>query len=127
MRSPLRAAILPRPMRRSSTRIPAALLTLGLFLATGIGVPVHHHADHHGGDVHVTADGHTHGHGSTLIVRDMRTERPASSVELPGALPVDHPPFATTPVAAVSSPPVLLARGRSPPSAILPRAPPHTS
>lgn len=114
-------------MRRASTRVPAALLTLGLFLATGIGVPVHHHADHHGDEVHVTADGHSHGHGSTLIVRDMRTERPAPSVELPAALPEVHPPLATAPMVAEASPPALSTRGRSPPTAILPRAPPHTS
>ena len=114
-------------MRRATIRVPAALLTLGLFLATGIGVPVHHHADHHGDGVHVTADGHSHGHGSTLIVRDMRTERPAPTVELPVALPVDHRPFAAAPFAATASPPVVLARGRSPPSAILPRGPPPTS
>lgn len=114
-------------MRRSVTRVPAAILTLGLFLATGVGVPISHHADHHGADVHVTADGHGHGHGATLIVRDMRTERPAPSLELPTAVPVQHRPFAVEPVAVTSRAAPVLARGRSPPSETRPRAPPHTS
>lgn len=114
-------------MRRASARIPAALLTLGLFLATGIGVPVHHHADHHGDHVHLTADGHGHGHGATLVVRDMRTERPAPPVDLPAAVPVDDRPVATTTLAVSSSADRVRARGRSPPSQFLPRAPPTAS
>ena len=108
-------------------RVPAAILTLGLFLATGIGVPVHHHADHHGDEVHVSADGHSHGHGSTLIVRDVRPERPAPSLELPTAVLVVHIPFAAEPAAVGSHAAPVLVRGRSPPSGTRPRAPPRAS
>lgn len=114
-------------MRRASTRVPAAILTLGLFLATGIGVPVSHDADHHGEDVHLTADGHGHGHGATLVLRDVRTERPAPSLELPTAVPVAHAPFAAEPVAVGSRAAPVLARGRSPAAGTRPRAPPHAS
>lgn len=108
-------------------RRPAALLALALFVATGVGVPVHHHADHHGEEAHVTSHGHGHGHGATLVVRDMRTERPATAVELPAA-PVER--IRTAPAVADRRPrPRALPAptGRSPPSTVRPRAPPLSS
>lgn len=112
-------------MIRPPVRLPAALLTLVLFLATGIGVPVHHHADHHGEATHLTTG--DHGHGATLLVRDMRTERPSPAPELP----------AVSRLAALPSPPAASGKrhrrpaavptGRSPPPALRPRAPPSSS
>lgn len=108
-------------------RRPAALLALVLFVATGVGVPVHHHADHHGGETHVTSHGHGHGHGTTLVVRDMRTERPATAVDLP-ATPVER--FRVEPSVDGRAPTfraLRAPRGRSPPPAVRPRAPPSPS
>lgn len=104
---------------------PAALLTLALFLVTGIGVPVHHHADHHGAETHVTAE--DHGHGATLVVRDLRTERPEASVDVPApsAITALSEP-AVTERRAASRPPST-PRGRSPPASCRPRAPPLSS
>ena len=101
------------------------VLTLAFFLATGIGVPVHHHADHHGGETHVTAG--DHGHGATLVVRDMRTERPEASVDVPApsivtALPEPAVIERRRACRAPSTP-----RGRSPPPTCRPRAPPLSS
>lgn len=112
-------------MTRAALRVPAALLTLAVFLVTGIGLPVHHHADHDGDTTHLTAGGH--GHGTTLVVRDMRTERPGTSVDVPGGFAVRNvpePPIVErrwTPL-SLSSP-----RGRSPPSSTQARAPPTSS
>jgi hypothetical protein len=112
-------------MRAARTLRPAVVLTLALFLATGIGVPVHHHADHHGGETHVTAG--EHGHGATLVVRDMRTERPEAAVDVPAASAITalSEPAVTgrrTASRAPSTP-----RGRSPPASCRPRAPPPSS
>lgn len=112
-------------MIRAALRVPVALLTLAVFLATGIGLPVHHHADHDGETTHLTSG--EHGHGTTLIVRDMRTERPGASVDVPGVFAVravSEPLFVElrwTP-RAPSTP-----RGRSPPSFTQARAPPSFS
>lgn len=114
-------------MIRAVLRVPAALLTLAVFLATGIGLPVHHHADHDGDTTHLSSGEHGHGHGVTLVVRDMRTERPGTPVDVPGV-------FA---VRAVPEPPAVegrwtpgtpsTPRGRSPPSFTRARAPPSSS
>lgn len=119
-----RRAILPQTMRVSLLRVPAAVLTLALFLATGIGVPVHHHADHDGKTTHLTSG--THGHGATLVIRDMRTERPGTGIDVPVArelIPLPEPPVARwrRPDRTPSTP-----RGRSPPSRPLPRGPPSS-
>lgn len=114
-------------MIRAALRVPAVLLTLAVFLVTGIGLPVHHHADHDGDATHLTAGDHGHGHGTTLVVRDMRTERPGASVDVPGVSavrPLPEPPAVErrrTP-RALSTP-----RGRSPPSFTRARAPPSSS
>jgi hypothetical protein len=112
-------------MTRDLRRIPAVLLTGVLFLVTGTGVPVHHHADHDGDGVHLTADGH--GHGTTLVLRDMRTERPASSADVPV-------PFTRMVVPVPDGPDGIRVRkdrrrptGRSPPTSLRPRAPPTSS
>lgn len=112
-------------MTRRLRRIPAVLLTGVLFLVTGTGVPVHHHADHDGDGVHLTADGH--GHGTTLVLRDMRTERPGSSVDVPAV-------FTTAAAPAPDRPDRIRVRtdrrrptGRSPPTSLRPRAPPTSS
>lgn len=107
------------------SRSPVILITAVLFLGTGIGVPVHHHAHHHGDGVHISAG--DHGHGTTLVQRDLRIERPSP---LPAFLPV-------TPVVRVESAPEpdrirprrapTIPRGRSPPSPHAPRAPPTHS
>lgn len=114
-------------MTNLPARRPAALLALSLFVATGVGVPVHHVADHHGGEAHVTSPGHGHGHGATLVVRDMRTERPATSLDLPAA-PVERirsePASGERPAAYR---PLAVPMGRSPPPAVRPRAPPLSS
>lgn len=104
---------------------PAALLTLALFLATGIGVPVHHHADHDGDQTHLTAG--DHGHGATLVVRDMRTERPAPTIDVPvtsGVVKIRAPRLTQRgPRLRIPTIP----RGRSPPVTVRPRAPPSSS
>lgn len=112
-------------MTRDLRRIPAVLLTGVLFLVTGTGVPVHHHADHDGDGAHLTADGH--GHGATLVLRDMRTERPGSSADVPAV-------FTRTVLSAPDGPHRIRVRtdrrrptGRSPPTALRPRAPPTSS
>lgn len=112
-------------MRHDLALRPAALFTLVLFAATGIGVPVHHHADHHGGETHLSAS--DHGHGATLVVRDMRTERPGVTVDVPaaGALTALEEPAVTEGRASSRGP--VVARGRSPPSSCRPRAPPPAS
>lgn len=112
-------------MTRTMLQRSIGLLTLALFLATGVGVPVHHHADHHGGETHLSAG--DHGHGAMLIVRDVRTERPAAQVDLPPAstlLELSEPPAAQE---SETSRAPSIPRGRSPPSQILPRGPPSTS
>lgn len=112
-------------MIRAALRVPAAFLTLAVFLATGIGLPVYHHADHDGETTHLTSG--EHGHGTTLVVRDMRTERPGASVDVPGVLAVrafSEPAIVErrwTP--RVPSTP----RERSPPSSTQARAPPSSS
>ena len=112
-------------MSPARARRPAAVLTLALFLATGIGVPVHHHADHHGGETHVTADEHSH--GATLVVRDMRTERPATAVDVPAPSAVIALSEPTATERRRSFRPPSTPRGRSPPRTCRPRAPPLSS
>lgn len=112
-------------MTRGLRRIPAVLLTGVLFLVTGTGVPVQHHADHDGDGVHLTADGH--GHGTTLVLRDMRTERPGSSADVPAVftravLPVPDGPDGIRVRTDRRRP-----TGRSPPASLHPRAPPTSS
>lgn len=112
-------------MTRGPRRIPAVLLTGVLFLVTGTGVPVHHHADHDGDGAHLTADGH--GHGTTLVLRDMRTERPGSSADVPAVftravLPVPDGPDGIRAQTDRRRP-----TGRSPPTSLRPRAPPTSS
>lgn len=111
-------------MTRGYRRLPAVLLTGVLFLATGTGVPVHHHADHEGDGAHLTAD--SHGHGATLLLRDMRTERPSSPAGVPGT-------FTKVAVPVPARPGRLRVRtdrrrptGRSPPASLRPRAPPSS-
>lgn len=112
-------------MRSTHLLRPAVVLTLALFVATGVGVPVHHHADHGADETHLTAG--EHGHGATLVVRDMRTERPTTAVDVAVTstiAPLSEPAVAERRTAsrAPSAP-----RGRSPPAAIRPRAPPTSS
>lgn len=118
-------AILPVTMRVAPVRLPAVFLTLAVFLATGIGVPVHHHADHDGETTHVTSE--THGHGASLVIRDMRTERPGTRADVPATpeiMTLPEPPISERqrPARTPATP-----RGRSPPSRPLPRAPPPSS
>lgn len=113
-------------LRAPTIRLPAALLTLGLFLASGVGIPVHHHVHHHDGDrPHVSSGDHAH--GTTLVIRDVRTERPAASLDLPAAptraaIPAIRPAFAPDRRRTPTMP-----RGRSPPPRPLPRGPPSAS
>lgn len=106
-------------------RAPASLLTAALFLATGIGIPVHHHADHDGDGVHLAAG--DHGHGATLVVRDMRNERPGTTVDATPAVTVVPLTSPRTPdgLRASRIPPA--PRGRSPPLTGRPRGPPLLS
>lgn len=112
-------------MTRTVCRLPTTLLTAVLFLATGIGIPVHGHGDHRGERTHLSAD--DHGHGTALVVRDMRTERPSPTVELSAASRVaPHPPTAEA-APLRSRRPSSRPKGRSPPRSILPRGPPSHS
>lgn len=112
-------------MTRSIRRIPAVFLTGALFLVTGTGVPVHHHADHDGDGVHLTAD--SHGHGATLVLRDMRTERPSSSASVPALLTTVAVPVPARPGRLRVRTDRRRPTGRSPPTSLLPRAPPSSS
>lgn len=112
-------------MIRSALRVSAALLTLAVFLATGIGLPVHHHADHDGETTHLTAG--EHGHGTTLVVRDMRTERPGASVDVSGMFAVRAVPEPAIVERRWTPRPPSTPRGRSPPSLTRARAPPSSS
>jgi hypothetical protein len=112
-------------MTRGIRRVPAVLLTGVLFLVTGTGVPVHHHADHDGDGVHLTADGH--GHGTTLVLRDMRTERPSTSASVPAVLTTVAVPAPDRPGRVRVRTDRRRPTGRSPPTALRPRAPPTSS
>lgn len=103
----------------------AALLTLVLFLATGVGVSVHHHADHGAEGTHVTAG--DHGHGATLLVRDMRTKRPGTAVYVPATSTAAVLRQPAEPERRISTQEPSTPRGRSPPASCRPRAPPPTS
>ena len=114
-------------MNRAAVRLPPLLLTLALFVGTGVGVPVTHHADHHGGEAHYSDGDHGHGHGATLVVRDMRTERPATTASVPALPSVDELPELPARADGRPSRAPAAPTGRSPPAGLLPRAPPSTS
>lgn len=109
-------------MRPRDPRSPVILLTAVLFLGTGIGVPVHHHADHDGEGVHLAAADHAH--GTTLILRDLRIERPTPVPVAAAPSPVVALPEPVRTEALRPRRAPLVPRGRSPPAGHGPRAPP---
>lgn len=110
-------------MKLSRIGRSARALSLALLLvALGTGVPVHAHADHEGGEVHIGPPEHSH--GVDLVRHEMRLERaaPPVFVAVETGLSLQSPP---APVwgESVSFSDGKICDSRAPPD-VRPRAPP---